>query len=64
MSRDLRPASAVALDEHSPLASRRELFDLPDGVVYLDGNSLGALPGGGRRARSRDVVRRRVGRTD
>ena len=51
---------AVELDRQSPLASRRELFDLPDGVVYLCGNSLGALP---RSVPDRvaDVVRREWG---
>ncbi|HEX2763340.1 MAG TPA: kynureninase [Allosphingosinicella sp.] len=51
---------ARALDRADPLARFRERFVLPEGVIYLDGNSLGALPLG-TVERQREVVEKEWG---
>ncbi|MFE7457472.1 kynureninase [Streptomyces sp. NPDC057554] len=58
-SRETFRERALALDAADPLADRRALFALDDGV-YLDGNSLGALPAHVP-ARVQDVLTRQWG---
>lgn len=51
----------AALDARDPIAHARDRFDLPEGTLYLDGNSLGALPKTVA-ARLREVVEKEWGR--
>jgi kynureninase len=53
-------AEARAADAADPLRALRERFHLPEGLVYLDGNSLGPLPKGAA-ARLGEVVTREWG---
>ena len=51
---------ARSLDAADPLRACRERFHIPDGLIYLDGNSLGVLPKA-TAARQREVVEREWG---
>ena len=60
-SKELNRGDFQTLDASDPLAPCRDQFDLPAGVVYLDGNSLGPLPCCARE-RLEDVVSRQWGK--
>ncbi len=53
-------ADALELDAADPLAPLRAQFDIPPGLIYLDGNSLGVLPRT-TAARVQQVVRQEWG---
>jgi len=53
-------AGCQALDASDPLAPLRAQFDLPPGVIYLDGNSLGARPHAALR-RAQQVIQQEWG---
>ncbi|MCY1502288.1 Kynureninase [compost metagenome] len=53
-------AHCLALDAQDPLAHLRADFALPEGVIYLDGNSLGARPVAALE-RAREVVEQEWG---
>ena len=52
--------ACAALDATDSLAAFRSRFTLPDGVIYLDGNSLGVLPAA-TPARMEQVIREEWG---
>jgi kynureninase len=49
------PAMIADMDDRDALRPFRDAFVIPDGMIYLDGNSLGLLPVAAAR-RARDVV--------
>lgn len=55
MAAPIERSDCAELDRHDPLAPLRAEFTLPEGTIYLDGNSLGPLPRAAR-DRVREVV--------
>lgn len=60
MNNAITREQCVLRDQNDPLKSFRDQFELPEGVIYLDGNSLGALPKK-TAARLNDVITREWG---
>jgi len=60
MGAHITRANCLALDATDPLRRFRDRFVLPEGIIYLDGNSLGAMPKA-TPARVRQVVEREWG---
>ncbi|WP_198971125.1 kynureninase [Xylophilus sp. ASV27] len=54
-SKSITLADCREMDARDPLARLREQFELPEGVIYLDGNSLGAMPKASLK-RAQDVI--------
>jgi kynureninase len=62
MKQQLTREALVAKDACDPLCKYRDAFLIPDGMIYLDGNSLGMLPHACV-VRARQVVEEEWGRT-
>ncbi|MFZ5550516.1 MAG: kynureninase [Pseudomonadota bacterium] len=60
MTEPLSRADCAALDAADPLRTLRDLFAIPEGVNYLDGNSLGVMPAAAP-ARAAQVVQQEWG---
>ncbi len=58
----MKRSDCEALDAQDPLAHKRKAFSIPQGMIYLDGNSLGVLPVNVP-ARVADVATRQWGET-
>jgi kynureninase len=56
----ISPATVTDMDSSDELQPFREAFVVPDGVIYLDGNSLGLLPVAAAR-RAREVIEKEWG---
>src|SRR5262245_32181362 len=62
MKQQLAREAFAAKDASDPLRGYRDAFVIPEGTIYLDGNSLGMLPHACA-ARARQVVEEEWGRT-